>query len=65
MRGLMLELCRKKNWQSLQNRSSMGHLKIELNEKYTEQTKLLENQESERYPASSITLYAKWDKIWE
>ena len=37
----------------------------ELNEKYTEQTKLLENRESERYPASSITLYAKWDKIWE
>ena len=42
-----------------------GTLEDELNEKYTEQTKLLENRESERYPASSITLYAKWDKIWE
>ena len=56
MRGLMLELCRKKKY---------GTLEDELNEKYTEQTKLLENRESERYPASSITLYAKWDKIWE
>ena len=42
-----------------------GTLEDELNEKYTEQTKLLENRESERYPASSITLYAKWDKIWD
>ena len=45
--------------------SPVNSLEDELNEKYTEQTKLLENRESERYPASSITLYAKWDKIWE
>lgn len=40
-----------------------GTLEEMLNERYTEQTKLLENRESERYPASSITLYAKWEKI--
>lgn len=49
----------------LAKQEQYGTLEDELNEKYTEQTKLLENRESERYPASSITLYAKWDKIWE
>ena len=49
----------------LAKQEQYGTLEDELNEKYTEQTKLLENRESERYPASSITLYARWDKIWE
>ena len=49
----------------LARQEQYGTLEDELNEKYTEQTKFLENRESERYPASSITLYAKWDKIWE
>ena len=51
--------------EELAKQEQYGTLEDELNEKYTEQTKLLENRESERYPASSITLYAKWDKIWE
>ena len=49
----------------LAKREQYGTLEERLNEKYTEQTKLLENRESERYPAAKITLYAKWDKIWE
>lgn len=51
--------------ENLAEREEYGTLGKKLNQRYTEQTKILENQECERFPASSITLYAKWDKIWE
>lgn len=49
----------------LAKQEQYGTLEENLNERYTERTKLLENRESERCPAASITLYAKWEKIWE
>lgn len=58
-------IVQEKELAELAKQEQYGTIEDELNEKYTEQTKLLENRESERYPASSITLYAKWDKIWE
>lgn len=58
-------IVQEKELAELAKQEQYGTLEDELNEKYTEQTKLLENRESERCPASSITLYAKWDKIWE
>lgn len=51
--------------ENLAEREEYGTLWKKLNQRYTEQTKILENQECERFPASSITLYARWKKIWE
>lgn len=59
------EIVQEKEAHELAEQEKYGILEEKLNEKYTEQTLLLENRESERYPAASITLYAKWEKKWD
>lgn len=42
-----------------------GMIPDQLNTRFTEQTKVLENLEDESRPAKEITLYAKWEKVYE
>lgn len=42
-----------------------GKIPDELNTRFTQRTKVLENLEDEKTPALEITVYAKWEKIYD